>query len=150
MERKSKFAMVLLFSAFFALCNMNLYAQEGSHGFPGGHKGPGGGNVLELFRSLSLTSDQQSQLKSILDSQKSVFDTNMEAMKTAESNFVTYLKNGGSDSSEIESLSSSLAVAIAAMKSQEANIFVSFYGSLTDSQKSTLAAFQTPGPGPER
>lgn len=108
---------------------------------PGPGPGPGGPLIGLFFApDLELTSDQQTSVQSILDSARSTMETDMDAMRTAENNLLVYLAGGGSDTTLISTYTALIGTATETLKTEEANVFVSLYSLLTDTQKSTLAS----------
>ena len=106
--------------------------------------GPRGDRALELFRQLRLTNEQATQLRAIMESQKPAIDDSHEAVIAADMKLQTFLKSGGSDGTELQTLSAGIGSAVAAEKLKEANVFVGAYGILNGEQRQELAALTLP------
>lgn len=109
------------------------------------HDGPVLG-YLSMFYRLSLTQDQLTLFQSLLTSQETVLSEERSAIKTAREDLLTYLKTGGSDAAEVQSLVSAITTAQGDLETEQANIFISAYSLLTDEQRQQLAELSdTPG-----
>ncbi len=147
--RKISVALLSVFAVYTSLinCNTALVLAQGVGGQQGS-MGPILPGMLGVFPSLSLSQDQIAQLQSILTAAKTSFDGDRAALDTAKKSLFDFLKAGGNDSAQIQTFVSAISAAEATLRVDEANVFVSAYSVLTDTQKETLAALTAPQPPP--
>ncbi len=127
------FKVTILYLTMIFLSGAVLWAEP-----PQGRRG---GPALGLFfsKSLDLSREQKVALKEILSSHKAEVETDMQAMLNAQTNYVNYLKSGGSDATQISSLIDANAAALKGLQSDGAAAFIEGYALLTDEQKEIMA-----------
>ena len=121
-----------------------------AHGPDGrGARRPGGPLIGILFSpELELTEDQRGAIKDMLDGAKATHESDLAAMKTAEDAMFTYLKGGGNDTAQIQTLAAAIGTAVTTVKDNEAALFADAYLVLTDEQKAVLATLSAPAAAP--
>ena len=126
--------------SIIALTGLLFFSAGTSKSFAENYNlGMGFGEIRGFFRGLSLTDDQKTQIRTIFTAHKTAITTDKAALKSANSGLLTYLRGGGSDTTQIGILTTAISTAVATLETEDASIFVEIYALLTDAQKQTLA-----------